>query len=79
MGRIIPAELGKKVSRNFLEWLFCVEKAILKSLEEGKLPFFINATSGTTVLGNLNFLAMSSKPIEVRKKNINNLIRYLNF
>jgi len=35
-GKMIPAEL---------------EKAILKAKSEGKIPFFINATAGTTVLG----------------------------
>lgn len=35
-GQMIPSEL---------------EKAIKKSTEEGKKPFFVNATCGTTVLG----------------------------
>ena len=35
-GRMIPTEL---------------EIAIKKSVQEGKTPFFVNATSGTTVLG----------------------------
>lgn len=28
-----------------------LEQSILKSREEGKVPFFVNATAGTTVLG----------------------------
>lgn len=35
-GRMIPSEL---------------EKEILRSLESGQIPFFVNATAGTTVLG----------------------------
>ncbi len=35
-GRMIPSEL---------------EKEILQSLENGQIPFFVNATAGTTVLG----------------------------
>lgn len=35
-GRMIPSEL---------------EKEILQSLESGQIPFFVNATAGTTVLG----------------------------
>ncbi len=28
-----------------------LERAILKSVQDGKIPFFVNATSGTTVFG----------------------------
>ena len=35
-GRMLPDEL---------------DKAILQSVEKGKVPFFVNATAGTTVLG----------------------------
>lgn len=35
-GKMIPEEL---------------ERAILKVKEDGKVPFFVNATAGTTVLG----------------------------
>lgn len=31
--------------------LTLAEKAIIRAKEEGKIPFFVNATAGTTVLG----------------------------
>lgn len=52
-GKIIPAELENK---------------IVKALEQKKVPFFVNATSGTTVLGAydpLEHLALVCKKYDV--------------
>ncbi len=47
-GKMIPSELGTTFSTVLM---FFIEKAIVECKKRGKVPFFINATAGTTVLG----------------------------